>query len=165
MKLLDWIDIGKMIRSKTFMIVGGAMNAGFVIGAIVQGNLLGWSLLNLLSMCLVIYTYCCIHHKQYFLELNERLKDMWKLLRNKEHIIVISAKNKDLKNIINKEGVSAIRVSTHNLVVYPTFLLLKQTTGIVTDDEMILYKAEFQFKQDEYHNQLARESINKEEKQ
>lgn len=165
MKLLDWIDTEKLLRSKTLMILLGAMNVGLVIGPIARGDLLGWHLINLLALCICIVAYCYIHHKQYFLELNERLKDVWKLLRNKEHIIVISAKNKDLKNIINKEGVSAIKVSTHNLVVYPTFLLLKQAADIVTDDEMILYKAEFQFKQDEYHNQLARESINKEEKQ
>lgn len=165
MKLLDWIDIRKVLRSKTLMIVIGGINAGLVIGGIAQGNLLGWHLylLNLLAFCIV--AYCYIYHRQYFLELNERLKDIWKILRNKEHIIVISATNKNLQNAIDKKGLSLIKVSTHNLITYPTFVMLKHAADIVTDDEMILYKAEFQFKQDEYKNQLARESLKKEEEQ
>lgn len=165
MKLLDWIDTEKLLRSKTLMILLGAMNAGFVIGSIAKGNLLGWHLLNLLVLCISIVSYFYIHHRHYFKKLHLRLKDIWKLLRNKEHIIVISSTNENLKNAIDKKGLSLIQISTHNLVTYPAFVMLKQAADIVTDDEMILYRAEFQFKLDEYNNQKARESINKEEKQ
>lgn len=165
MKLLDWIDIDKMVRNKTFMVVFCAMNAGFVIGAIIQGDFISWSLLNLLSLFAGVFAYCHIHHKEYYKELHSRLKDVWKLLRNKDHIIVLSTSNKDLKNFIDKKGATHISISTHNLVTYPTFLILKFAADILTEDEMILYRAEFQFKRDEYNNQLARESLNKEEKQ
>lgn len=165
MKKIEIQKIRSWVMSKPFLLMLIFLNIFSILFSVYRGGLIVWSLLNIIAVLSGILGYCHFHHKPYYKELHLRLKSIWKLVRNKEHIIVVSATTQDLKNLTNEKGLSFVRISTHNLITYPTFLMLKRAADILTDEEMILYRAEFQFKQDEYKNQLAREAINNEEKQ
>lgn len=165
MKKREKLKIRSWLLSKPFLLMLIFLNTFSILFSVYRGGLIVWSSLNIIAVISGVLGYCHYHHKPYYKELHLRLKSIWKLVRNKEHIIVISATSQHLKNLTNEKGLSAVIISTHNLITYPTFLMLKRAADILTDEEMILYRAEFQFKQDEFNNKLAREALIKKEKQ
>lgn len=119
--------------------------------------------LNYIALVYGVLVYVKTFHNEYYSLQKQKLKDIYRIIRAKECIAIITLNQEELEAKIDNERYNVkLNVSNYNVKTYPFFIILKRIADILTFEDMVMLKAEYQFEQDELLNKRAREEIKKE---